>query len=206
MVIFVFYSYTVVGMQWFGGLICEPNTDNPGMLFDLTSNYSREVHTCNPKLEGSGFATDGYYLNNFNDPVSSFVTLFELMIVNQWHILVEGFVTLTSRWARLYFLSFNVLMVVIVLNVFLSFVIEAYVLQIGLEHLKFEDVLITKLDLEIERSPALKDEYERTAIRKTRSMQAVLAHLFGGDDDDDTPQSAATVASPQAATADLSSA
>lgn len=157
-------------MSLFGGLICEPNTNTPGMLFDRHSNYSIEIHQCNPKLERSSFAADGYYLNNFNDPCASFVTLFELTVVNQWHVITEGFVLLTSRWARLYFISFHILMVFIILNIFLAFVIEAFVLQLELETLEFEDVLMDKLEKELERSPALKDEYERTAIKKKRKM------------------------------------
>ena len=99
----------------------------------------------------------------------------------------SGFVALTDKWARLYFLSFNILMVLIILNIFLAFVIEAFVLQLELEHLEFEDVLMNKLERELQRSPALRGEYERTAIKKTRKMHALLAHLFG--EGDNTPAS-----------------
>jgi len=185
MVLLVYYMYAVVGMAWFGGKICEPNTGISGAVFDLTSNYSIAIHECNPKLENTQFAEDGYYLNNFNDPCAAFVTLFELTVVNQWHVIADGYVKLTDKWARLYFLSFNVLMVLIILNIFLAFVIEAFVLQLELETLEFEDVLMNKLEQELERSPALKEEYERTAIKKSRKMYVLLSHLFGDDDSKD---------------------
>ena len=43
-------------------------------------------------LQKSDFAVDGYCSNNFNDLFSAFVTLFELMAVNQWHVVAQGHV------------------------------------------------------------------------------------------------------------------
>ena len=31
-----------------------------------------------------------YYLNNFDNIVSSYVVLFELMVVNNWHVTMQG--------------------------------------------------------------------------------------------------------------------
>jgi len=56
--------------------------------------------------------------------------LWTLTLVNQWHIIAGGFVAVTSEATRLYFLSFHVIVVLIILNIFLAFVIEAFLLQI----------------------------------------------------------------------------
>ena len=63
--------------------------DSP--LFRSGSPFYIDLHRGNPKLEGSEFAGDGYFLNNFNDVFSAYITLFELTVVNQWHVLVEGY-------------------------------------------------------------------------------------------------------------------
>merc|ERR1712070_1245949 len=64
--------------------------------------------------------------NNFNDFASSLVTLFELLVVNNWHVLMSGFIAVTSPWCRWYFVSFWVLGVVVVLNLVVAFVLEAF--------------------------------------------------------------------------------
>ena len=36
-------------------------------------------------------SADGlYYLNNFDNLLRSYVTLFELMVVNNWHVTMQG--------------------------------------------------------------------------------------------------------------------
>jgi len=42
----------------------------------------------------------------------SFVTLFELMVVNNWFVIMDGFVAVTNDWARLYFMLFYICAVV----------------------------------------------------------------------------------------------
>jgi hypothetical protein len=45
---------------------------------------------------------DHYCANNFNNLGRAFVVLFDLLVVNQWHVLTEGFVVAAaSRWVRL---------------------------------------------------------------------------------------------------------
>jgi len=73
-----------------------------------------------------------YCRNNFNDYLSSLILLFELTVVNQWHsinilqnfriicifflVLASGFVLVTTKWARLYFLIFHLCAVIVVLK------------------------------------------------------------------------------------------
>ena len=42
----------------------------------------------------------------------SYVTLFELMVVNNWHVIMNGFVAVTSEWSRLFFMLFYLVTVV----------------------------------------------------------------------------------------------
>ena len=48
------------------------------------------------ELEPTPFGQAAYWPNNFNDFPSAFITLFELLVVNNWHVLMNGFVTVAK--------------------------------------------------------------------------------------------------------------
>lgn len=130
----VYYVYAIIGMELFQDKITFSRGGNETVLY------------CdNPKLRTSAFYAAGYCKNNFNDIFSSFVVLFELMVVNQWHILTEGFVHVTSKGARVYFLLFHLSCVVIVLNIFTAFVLEAFILEYTIDKTKLESAVEMKI-------------------------------------------------------------
>ncbi|KAE9341560.1 hypothetical protein PF008_g10575 [Phytophthora fragariae] len=98
------YAYAAVGMQLFGGKLVVGD----------------------PRLAGITYGQANFYSNNFNDFASSLTTLFELLIVNNWFVTMEGAVTVTSKWSRIYFVSFYVVGVVMVLSLVVAFVVETY--------------------------------------------------------------------------------
>ena len=107
-----FYSFALLGMELFGGLVND------------------QLENCgNPLLQESDFWRDGYCRNNFNDLFAALVTLFELLTVNQWHVITDGFVRVTGPAARLYFFAFHLICVTVILNIFSAFVIEAFILE-----------------------------------------------------------------------------
>jgi two pore calcium channel protein len=105
----VFFLYSVLGMHIFGGLI----TTNPA-----DPNYA--------KLNATDYGQSGYYPNNFNDMWSGFVTLFELLVVNNWFEVVDGFVAVTAIEARWYFISFYVLGVLVCFNIVVASVLDTF--------------------------------------------------------------------------------
>merc|ERR1712196_326873 len=137
-------------MECFGGCIYEGNAKLEGHVFDPNSTYYQDLMSQNPQLIGSDFAKDGYFTNNFNDVVAAYVTLFELMVVNQWHILTSGFVILTNESARLFFLAFHLTAVVLMLNIFVAFILEAFLMQLQLFHGVATDDLYTKVQAFLE--------------------------------------------------------
>ncbi|XP_066281782.1 two pore calcium channel protein 1-like isoform X2 [Branchiostoma lanceolatum] len=122
-VLFVFfYIFAIIGMEAFSGkIIPEP------VLANRTQN--QPILCGNPKLNGTQFAMNRYCNNNFNDILHSFVVLFELMVVNQWHVLAEGFVAVTHQAARIYFIVYHLLVVILVLNIFSAFILELFMLE-----------------------------------------------------------------------------
>jgi len=115
--VIVYYFFAVCGMAIFAGKIRDEDD-------------SSDSNCGNPRLRGTAFAEAGYCENNFNSLPSSFVLLFELMVVNQWHVLAEGHSAVAgTKWALIFFAAFHVVAVIVILSIFTAFVLEAFVLE-----------------------------------------------------------------------------
>lgn len=99
----VYYIFATIGVQIFGGQIYEGNV----------------------KLEGSGFAEAAYWSLNFNDFPSGLVTLFCLMVVNNWFVVADGFLRVTNKSASIFFVSFFVITNLVVLNILMTLILES---------------------------------------------------------------------------------
>ena len=77
-------------------------------------------------LAESMFGQEMYYPHCFNDLASGMVTLFILLVVNDWHVIVSGYVAVWGAHARIFFATFYLCGVVIILNIVIAFVIETY--------------------------------------------------------------------------------
>ena len=53
-------------------------------------------------------------------------------MVNDWYVIMDGYIAVAGGWARLFFVSFYVVGVVGVLNVVTSCVVEKYAEQVAL--------------------------------------------------------------------------
>lgn len=106
LILSIFYDFAILGMLFFGGRI-QTNTQeinqDPGI----------------PQL---------YILCNFNDLLMSFVTLFALVVVNNWQIIVQMCVAVRGGETdyRLYFIIFYYLCVILGVNMFVAFAIDMY--------------------------------------------------------------------------------
>ena len=80
-----------------------------------------------PEIRNNDTTPDQYALNNFNDLVSSFVTLFELMVVNNWFLNTEMYVNICdSKAVLLFFVTFYIWGVLVGLNIIVAFAIDMY--------------------------------------------------------------------------------
>ena len=100
----VFFIFSIIGQMLYGGIITTKSAQVNNVLI--------------PQL---------YYLMNFNDFPASMVTLFHIMIVNNWFItcdmlcMVHG-----NNFPRMLFSAFWVVTVLIMLNLVISFILEIY--------------------------------------------------------------------------------
>ncbi|MCL7033646.1 hypothetical protein MKW94_023670 [Papaver nudicaule] len=108
--------YCTLGLQLFGGI----------------------VNSGNPKLETSELYSSDYLLFNFNDYPSGMVTLFNLLVMGNWQVWMQGYKELTgTSWSLLYFISFYLVTVLLLLNLVVAFVLEAFFAEEDME--KFPD-------------------------------------------------------------------
>ncbi|KAM9440697.1 two pore channel protein 1 isoform 2-T2 [Clarias gariepinus] len=121
--IIFYYSFAIVGMEFFAEVV-YPNCCNTSTVADAYRQINVTVGNHTVLQEGY------YYLNNFNNILSSFVTLFELTVVNNWYITMEGVTSQTSHWSRLYFMTFYIVTMV-VMTIIVAFILDAFVFRMN---------------------------------------------------------------------------
>uniref|UniRef100_A0A667YLW4 Voltage-dependent calcium channel protein TPC1 n=1 Tax=Myripristis murdjan TaxID=586833 RepID=A0A667YLW4_9TELE len=150
--IIFYYSFAIVGMEFFAEVV-YPNCCN-------TSTVADSYRQINVTIGNKTVLEEGYYyLNNFNNILSSFVTLFELTVVNNWYITMEGVTSMTTHWSRLYFMTFYIVTMV-VMTIIVAFILDAFVFRMNysrknrepLENPEGETVLF---ETEVSRDEAL---------------------------------------------------
>lgn len=151
----IYYDYALLGMELFYGVLARPN----------------------PILEYMPYGQFNFWANNFDSMSSTFVLLFELMVVNNWIIPMEAVVSVTTPWSRLYFMSFFIITTVIVLNLIVAFIIEAFVVS--------RDQLSAAAVLQDRLNELLADAQERTpgtnedlVVRPSTRIFQLWAQLF----------------------------
>ncbi|XP_011086365.1 two pore calcium channel protein 1A [Sesamum indicum] len=104
--------YCSLGVQIFGGIV------NAG----------------NPNLTGTDLSDDDYLLFNFNDYPNGMVTLFNLLVMGNWQVWMQSYKELTgTSWSYAYFISFYLITVLLLLNLVVAFVLEAFFAEMDLE-------------------------------------------------------------------------
>jgi hypothetical protein len=126
----LYYAFAMVGMDLWGGAI-TPDAE---------------------ALRGSAFAADNYFANNFNSLPESLVLLFVLTVQNDWLVLASGFVLVSTPFAYIYFIVFNVVSTIMILNIIVAFILEVFQLQVDIEKYAKEDPLQRRLDVLSERN------------------------------------------------------
>lgn len=113
------FVFDTMGILWFGGLI----------TVDKVSGIANAT--------GNGL----YYLMNFNDTYSGMLTLFSILVGNNWNSTSDMYADLTkSDWPRWYFTTFYIVSIMVMLNIVVSFVLDIY--EVSLEE---SDVKLKKM-------------------------------------------------------------
>ena len=111
----VYYAWSIMGMESFAGTIVFSTSEHPPFFHDL-----------DPRLNGTAYYENAYWNNNFNGLGRSLVTLFELMVVNNWAITMMGYAYATHKAAMVYFYAWFFVMVIVVLNIVTAFLLDDF--------------------------------------------------------------------------------
>jgi len=103
LLVVVYYVYATFAEQALGGLLYKTN----------------------PDLKGTDYEANKYWPINFNDLMSGMVTLFCLMIVNNWFVFTGAFVKVAhSKWPVVFVVSFFVITNLVVLNILMALILD----------------------------------------------------------------------------------
>ncbi|XP_058523601.1 two pore calcium channel protein 1-like [Ochotona princeps] len=136
LVFVVYYMFAIIGMEVFQGKV---------HFYDANFTAPDALLCGNPALKGSAFARARYCKNNFNHLASAFLVLTELTVVNQWHVIAGGFALVTHQAAKLYFIVFHIVVVILIVNIFIAFVLEAFFVAYSLEKSEIETAIEKKI-------------------------------------------------------------
>ncbi|KAL2087299.1 hypothetical protein ACEWY4_018358 [Coilia grayii] len=137
LILVVYYIFAMVGMELFKNKVhfYAPDSTDPD-----------KEYCGNSLLKGTTFAKNNYCKNNFNDVASSFILLLELTVVNQWHVLASGFTAVTHVSARIFFVLFHIVVVIIIINIFVAFVLEAFFVEYTVDKSDLQTSLEKKIE------------------------------------------------------------
>ncbi|CAJ1068835.1 two pore calcium channel protein 1 isoform X2 [Xyrichtys novacula] len=180
--IIFYYSFAIVGMEFFADVV-HPNCCNTSTVAD-SYRLINVTHGNKTVLE-EGY----YYLNNFNNILSSFVTLFELTVVNNWYITMEGVTSMTSHWSRLYFMTFYIVTMV-VMTIIVAFILDAFVFRMNysrknrepVENPEDENGIVFEVEVSRDESLAILELYKQfcSGLSSLSSLQGVLQAMDRG--------------------------
>ena len=131
----LYYFFAIIGMECFHDLPlinCCVNT-SVEQFYHFTKGSDDNAY---------------YWLNNFNNMPAAGVTLFELTVVNNWYITMEGHAAVTSDWSRIFFMTFYVV-TMIVMTIIVAFILEAFLFRIQYKEFLTKEDEVKNLSAEI---------------------------------------------------------
>ncbi|XP_062405531.1 two pore channel protein 2-like isoform X2 [Sardina pilchardus] len=114
----VYYVYAVLGIWLFKGAISPPTNDS--------TNSSMEIVSANFSMLCGTYEQLEYWPNNFDDFASSLVLLYNIMVVNNWHVFTDAFTRYTTEWSKVYFVSWWLISSVMWVNLFIALILENF--------------------------------------------------------------------------------
>ncbi|XP_071849102.1 two pore calcium channel protein 1-like isoform X2 [Apostichopus japonicus] len=112
-IVVMYYFYAIVGMELFSEAKLENCCQNTTLEEFYSNSSSYHLY---------------FYLNNFEHILNAYVTLFELTVGNNWHVIMNAIAMTVSEWSILYFIIFYLSSMVVV-TVTVAYVLEAFLFR-----------------------------------------------------------------------------
>ncbi|XP_029895637.1 two pore calcium channel protein 2 isoform X2 [Aquila chrysaetos chrysaetos] len=112
----VFYAFAITGIMLFKGAVVPL-----GNISAINTTYD------NGTLQCGTYEQLEYWPNNFDDFAAAVVTLWDVMVVNNWQVFLEAFSRYSSPWAKIYFVVWWLISSVIWVNLFVALLLENFI-------------------------------------------------------------------------------
>ncbi|XP_034502161.1 two pore calcium channel protein 2 isoform X3 [Ailuropoda melanoleuca] len=109
----VYYVFAIMGISLFRGVIVAP----PGNGSLAPDNNSAPC---------GSFEQLEYWANNFDDFAAALITLWNVMVVNNWQVFLDAYRRYSGPWSKIYFVSWWLVSSVIWVNLFLALILENF--------------------------------------------------------------------------------
>lgn len=103
----IFYFFAMLGVSLFRNVIDRNTTD--------------------PEFLQTYYAQNNYWENNFDTLPHALVVLFEIMIINNWNLIVEGFVVATKTYYTRWFFIIFLFIVIIMMDVIVAMILKTFI-------------------------------------------------------------------------------
>ncbi|XP_063640304.1 two pore channel protein 2 isoform X13 [Pan troglodytes] len=109
----VYYVFAIIGINLFRGVIVA----SPG---------NSSLAPANGSVPCGSFEQLEYWANNFDDFAAALVTLWNLMVVNNWQVFLDAYRRYSGPWSKIYFVLWWLVSSVIWVNLFLALILENF--------------------------------------------------------------------------------
>ncbi|XP_038309699.1 two pore calcium channel protein 2 isoform X2 [Canis lupus familiaris] len=109
----VYYVFAIMGINLFRGVVVAP----PGNGSLAPDNSSAPC---------GSFEQLEYWANNFDDFAAALITLWNVMVVNNWQVFLDAYRRYSGPWSKLYFVLWWLVSSVIWVNLFLALILEHF--------------------------------------------------------------------------------
>ncbi|XP_023566329.1 two pore calcium channel protein 2 isoform X2 [Octodon degus] len=109
----VYYVFAIIGISMFRGTIVAP-----------LGNSS--LAPANGSASCGSFEQLEYWANNFDDFAAALVTLWNVMVVNNWQVILDAYERYVGPWSKIYFVLWWLVSSVIWVNLFLALLLENF--------------------------------------------------------------------------------
>ncbi|XP_036867278.2 two pore channel protein 2 isoform X1 [Manis javanica] len=108
----VYYVFAIVGISLFRGVLVVPGNSS------LASD--------NGSAPCGSFEQLEYWANNFDDFAAALITLWNVMVVNNWQVFLDAYRRYAGPWSKVYFVLWWLVSSVIWVSLFLALILENF--------------------------------------------------------------------------------
>ncbi|XP_053418456.1 two pore channel protein 2 isoform X2 [Nycticebus coucang] len=112
-IVVVYYVFAIIGISLFRGVIVAPSGNS-------------SLAPANGSAPCGSFEQLEYWANNFDDFAAALVTLWNVMMVNNWQVILDAYQRYSGQWSKIYFVSWWLLSSVIWINLLLALILENF--------------------------------------------------------------------------------